>query len=310
MNALLHKSKSISNHIITKPLKKLIDFFSPLTYDWKLALLIFLGVLFVLPFTALFIFDLWHNSFKDTFLAPNTPLDLKWLFALWTSLFGIFVSIRIYFEVKNKANNLQEFMRLVYLIINKAKVNENIYIVLPTAFIGYLSYLKGSNYSYTKFESKLKKLENLKIAFLKTDISAFPEINEKEIESDESNGKLGEFLSNVDASNLLIHFHEKEFIDKKSKKKHRYKYFARLINFMKELEKSQTDNKNTIDFIKQTDIDDKFDIIVANVDQADCFIGDVDVLSQIDIKYSGERIVSENLAKNIEMIYNSYITTP
>lgn len=307
MNTLFHKPKSLFNYLI-KPIKTLIEFFSPLSYDWKFALVFFLGLLLIVPMVILYLIDFKHSAFKQTFFNPDVAFDLKWLLTIWISLIGIFVSIRIYFEIQNKAHNIQEFMRIVYTIINKAKVNEHVYIVLPTAFIGYLNYLKGKNHAYSKFEKKLKSLNNLKIAFLKTDIASLTSINENSIESDETIGSLASFPSSITDDNLLMKFHENEFGDGKNKK-YRHEYFAHLIIFLKELKDSQVSKSNTIDFISQTDINVKFDVLVANVDQADCFIGDVDVLSQIDIKYSGERIISENLAKNIEMIYSSYITT-
>ena len=286
-------------------------FFRPLKESWKFSFLFFFGILLIFPLVILSILSLISGSkeFKEDFCNLNAPFDLKFLLAIWISIIGIYVSIRIYFELRDKAHTLNDFIRIVYDIVNKASVDNQVYVVLPTAFIGYLLYMKGKNNGYTKFERKLCNLNKLKLAFLSTNIDSLPIIDESKIDDDEIIEKMASFFTTLKEDNteenLLMHFHNNEFGDGKNKSL-KYRYFAHLFNFLKAIKSCQESKGQAIDVINQDKVDGEFVVLVANVDKKECFIGVVNVLSQLDVDYSGERIVSENLSKIIEILYNSF----
>jgi hypothetical protein len=286
--------------------------FNPLVEKKLFSFIFFVIILFLVPFLFLSLFDLSFKNTTDTFLKFKFgTFDLKYCLALWLSIIGIYVSLRVFYALQNKANNLNEFIRHVYNIIIEADDDNEIYIVLPTPFIGYLLCLQGKNNGFIKYQKKLMKLKKLNIAFLTTDLNGLPSIDENDLMSENSKHLLSGFLKDTKANDKLLEFHKSEFENFRNDK-YKYKYFAHYINFMNELKSHAniTDKAKMDVKISEINTDGKenvYYVVVANKTKEICFSGVVYVYSQTDIHYTGERIKSKSLTYSMDKLYEGYV---
>lgn len=202
-----------------------------------LTIIMIVGILFIAPFLIMLLLAIFDKAnLKVHFFNIESTVNLQYFLALWFGFIGIFVSMRIYYEVKEKARNLKELLRLILEMLYRAKNNHEVFMILPTPFLGYLLFLKDKNKFYKKYKSIINNLEKLTIAFLGIDIDKIKSIIKKIENTDDVSKKQNIFFDEIiKGQNELIKFHcrefYKEFPTKNGSDETISKYFHEFVDF-------------------------------------------------------------------------------
>lgn len=249
-------------------------------------------------------------------------------FGTWLTFLGLLITQRIYFEIKYKTNhNFEEFVNTLEDFIRVSVKDDEIYLILPTLFIGAVGYPKFN----ANFRKKIEKLasdktKKLSIALFDYDEEEVKEIikykNENKIHFGNSNNKINEenetlFLQKILSSKSpLVQFHRKwNKFDDSSKKGEFYFDLLSFMDKLTEIEKLVGD-KFKIEKIKKEYFDfedndtsngDKGLFLFANTSQNIYYLGTIRIYAQEKINFQNTIIEELEINKEFETIFNTFV---
>ncbi len=270
-------------------------------------------------------FNLWKRILLN--------LDSSYYYKIWLSFLAIAISSRIYFEVKNKGKNFEEFISIIESqFINNSQNGEKLYIILPTFFIGW----HNSKYFHKKFINSIKEIARNKEKELHLGMLSFKDIclNSKITEIEELKNKLDKglntdmnkdffaCLASLNDKSLLFKFHDKWYMNKNpNDHKNRLDFTLKLLNHLKELNELAIDLDSNFE-IKHLNKDYFFKIedekgkitnsdffMFANINSKNYFFGDFIINDQEEIKFNSTNFSVNNIENQIKSFFNDFIAS-
>ena len=247
--------------------------------------------------------------------------------SLWLTVVSILITSRVYFEITYKSkHDLNEFLLNVTEFLHETRSQDEIYIVLPTLYIGARKYPRF----YSRFKEKIIEVckdqnKPVNIAILSyadglvqfqkeyNELSgALPEEARLEIEQTRF---LDEFYEN-DNSPLKI-FHSNWFPYERKMADEWHKYFYEMYEFMSDIEELHQEANNKIhlkkmnkDYFSRNGIvglGRKDFFMFANVTSGTYYIGDVSISSQTSIFFEGTIFRNEHVQNGFTSLYAQFV---
>ena len=199
----------------------------------------------LLPIAAIFFH---HFILRNLFLGPFQNWDIlqEWSFVditlLWLAIAALFIGAKIYFEIKeSKTNTLEDYLRKTIDILSDSKKDDELYIVIPTTFLGEMTDNPLKNNYKNLIKQKANSGVNVTIGIYNFDLSHIRKmINNNNLIKNIT--KFDNFWNKLinDKNQLLLAFHDSFFKQREDNyfgQKHldRINYFRRLLNHLIEL---------------------------------------------------------------------------
>lgn len=249
-------------------------------------------------------------------------------FGVWITFLGLLITQRVYFEIKYKpTHSFEEFVNTLDDFIRTSINDDEIYLILPTLFIGANGYPKFN----LKFRKKItdlasdnsKKLSIAIFDFNETEIEEivklkedknieFGNIDDTENETNETN-----FLAKIhNSNNLLLKFHLKwnKFNNNPSRKGQFYYDLSRFMKDLNDISKDSS-NKFVINKIKTKYFEDNGNpaigneglFLFANISQNVYYLGTIKINAQEDVYFQNSIIEDVKISKEFETIYTTFV---
>lgn len=255
-------------------------------------------------------------------------IDPKLFWSFWLSILSIFITSRVYFEIKQHGkHNLEEFLINISNFLDASRTTDEIRFILPSLFLGKLS----KKHFHEKFLSRIIKTaesNNIKISFLDYDnrisdfIAKFKKDNEnekgeakkKEKKDDKKNLMILDFMDHDNSP--LKNFHYKWYPSKEKTEQEKRDYFLKLYEFIDKLHKINQEKESKILYpvIKNYFIENhkvgegNQDIFLfSNISQGKYYYGKVYITKQTDIEFHATVFDSERLRDVFESIFDSFV---
>ena len=303
---------------------ELKELFAPLKIASKRS---FISFLFLLNFVILLIVNLLYTD--EIF---NRESIYAFLGLIFTSFYGVIIIL------KTSINNIGRLLsRISYMMEGDPK--KELFIILPTPFLGYLDYKKnynkidyylnnapkyhlaildwepskGNKITIKLIEEKLTSEYNkLKKSFDNT--SFVHKLSEKKSEEKAKERSWYEFVKWSKNGNRLpdlfqFHLDEIQLVNKVTDSA-KYDYFIKTCEFINALVKRSNNNK-AIELrkiaISYNFTETVFPIILINMAENKILHGTTRVESQLKVRFEGDAIIDNNLCKNAGTMFNAYI---
>ena len=254
-------------------------------------------------------------------------------FKIWLALMAITISSRIYFEIKKKDNNFAEFTSIILeKFIYSSREEDEIYIILPTFFIGWHQF----KLFHEKFINELIKIAKKKgrpfnlaiLSFegidLKDSINKLEKINPKDLESEADTSGAKEIFSSLRMKLKeapLFQFHSQWYSDKNiyNKELTHYKFILELLKSLQEFNNLASDNSTNffITHLKKDFFNTKIGVIdleknsdffmFANITNPNYFFGEIKISHQEEIQFNSTNFLVKNIGPEIIAFFNSFI---
>lgn len=295
-------------------------FFLPMLCDKNKILFVFIVCL---PFILLY-FSIYQALFSRE-ISVKLPLDKHLLFNIFQTFLGYILTVIVGFAIalKVSTNNIKYFLPKVALILKESEDEDEVYIMIPTPYLGAFSNKRYNN-DICDFITRGRKCH---IAYLPTCLQTHSGIEEelsKKYERDKKvYGSYGD--AEIKASlwkdfceeniggkrDSLLKFHIDELTTlPENQNPKKFDYLIGLTRFIREIE----ERKGRGLTVYQVDIPYNiehtvFPILIANVDKNRILQGTVLVESQKSINFVGRDFVNESLAKKAKQIFMAQTKT-
>ena len=289
-------------------------FFLPMVCDKNKILFVFIVCI---PFILLY-FSIYQALFPIK-ISVRLPLDKHLLFNISQTFLGYILTVIVGFAIalKVSTNNIKYFLQKVALILKESENEDEVYIMIPTPYLGAFSNKRYNN-DICDFITRSMKCH---IAYLPTCLQTHLDIEEelsekykhdkdvyKSYGEDEIKASLWESFcekNKVREDDGLLKFHIDELTalpENQNPKK--FDYLLGLARFISRVE---VRNGNGLT-VYQVDIPYNiehtvFPILIANVNKNRILQGTVSVESQKSVNFVGGDFVNESLAKQARQIF-------
>lgn len=276
-----------------------------------------LGFLTIVPILYFLIHKVSNSSVEfEAYLNP---------WGIWISFMGVIITLRIFLEIKNKnKHDFQEFVSVLVEFINSSRQNDEIYLILPTLFIGAVGH-KGfhKRFRLKILELAKNKKKHFHVALFDYDKESIQEfvnsIDSKDFTefSDDEKSNYHSKLNQAKSASLLFKFHltwNNKFIYGENERKN---FFKELSLFMLELDKlaEDTDYLFTIDKIKkdyfinegQVALGNEGLFLFTNITQKIFYLGNISINAQEDIVFQNSIILGVPIDKEFKTIYKTFV---
>lgn len=250
-------------------------------------------------------------------------------FGIWLTFLGLIITQRIYFEIKYKINhNFEEFVNTLEDFIRVSKNKDEIYLILPTLFIGATGYPRFNSNFRKKIETlasdKNKKLSIGVLDFDKEEIKKILDFKKEKnivfgntiIEDNEMN-EISFMKMILESKAPLIRFHQKwnKFDGNSTKKSEFYFDLLSFMNRLIELENESSNDfhinkikKNYFNYeLNDTSNGDKGIFLFANTKQNMFYLGTIKIYAQEKINFQNTIIEEIELDKEFETIFDTFV---
>lgn len=287
----------------------------------------FLFILIIcFPFL-LFYFTAYHIFLSER-IAIDLPWDSKFWFDFIQTLLGYVLTVFVGFSIalKVSTNDIQDLLGRIAEMVKLSDLEDEIFIILPTPYLGalvykehhqvirdffksckkcHIAYLSTDNDFNLKQRTFLReKHEEHKQVYLKTECYCLQNI-------DKSKSQLWrEFCDNNETKlkeNALLQFHVNELEAlPESQNPQKFDYFLDLVSFIDDIEKrAQNEEGITVYEIDFGSLHTFFPILVVNRDRGQVLQGTVLVESQKSVRFVGGDFIGKEFASKVDEIFKA-----
>lgn len=264
----------------------------------------------------LLILNRQHQDIFYHFFNFKETLDPKTFLAIWITGCGVLLTSLIYFKIdKRSSKYLQEYLEIAIDLINDAKTDQKILIIIPTIFLGDIEKLQLGKTFRNKLSNNSASIKYC-LAFLNVsdaqidDLAALPEkLNSSPDGQADVVNKIKEIERKYSASRGLLQLHITslpENIDSKRTLELKNSHYRGLGVFLQKVK--------ALNHVKTINL--KYEIIdshnraffaVVNLISGDFYLGNLKIVDYSIVHFHGERFKNEHLIEDIKDLFKSYI---
>jgi hypothetical protein len=267
-------------------------------------------------------------SFYKNGLNPFSTIDPIIFWGFWLSISSIMITARIYFEIKDKdKHSLEDFLCLVTEFLHRTRTTDEVYIIMPTLFIGRAFHISF----YNNFTEKLFHLcqtnsNKIELAFLdfgdETNIDNFIETHNNTKNDLERHQYLINMIIDAERKQIpLFIFHIKWYPYNKNEQSTNWnQYYCELYSFIHRLLHIKKENPKSVVKINKiknyyfgqqgnTGSGKNGFFLFANITAGNFYFGSLSVNSQNSIYFNGTLFENEHIGDTMKDLFHNFLAS-